>query len=911
MKFGLQTSLMSPLTCKYFGVWCAFAVFSTSAHAQVFWSNAGDINDLTALANAPESHAIPVRGRAVIFDVDALRLSLGSTAKASLSKRVLTLPDPKGASRDFVVERSGVLPRSLEARFPNLMVFRGFAQDDPTVTIRFEVDGDGISAQVLEPGTRWVIDSYPEIQSGLAISYYSGGNKRSAANRFCEFESEGASVKSQRDLVTHDSTAKRAAKGSGAQLRTYRLAVATTGEYGQYHGAEVESVLSAVTTTINRVVGILEKEMSISLVLVENNDQILFTDPLTDPFTGNNSPSVLIEESQTQIDLIIGTENYDVGHTFSTGAGGLASLGSVCNSTSKARGVTGSDLPSGDYFDVDFVAHELGHQFGGNHTYNGISQGCSTLQRNASTAFEPGSGSTIMAYPNLCGSDNLQNAVDPIFHSASFEEIYDFVSEGAGATCGVVEDAGNTPPSVNAGDDFHVPFGTPLVLSGSGEDVEQASISFLWEQRDLGDQAALSAPDDGEIPLFRVLTPSASPIRYLPALSSVIAGNYASDEKIPQLARDMDFRLSARDGVGGVSSDDLVINVSGSAGPFALSSPNGGDRVYETATITWDVAKTDEAPVSTDRVEMLLSINGGVSFDISLGTTANDGNETVLLPAGIKTTKARLQIKAVDNIYYDVSDGDFVVDSDRVIPPAPIRTQVVPASNGAVVTFLAGDDNGVEVTNYVTSCVTKPRSYSASPALAFNELSPVTSTISVTTPFTIESGDVIVPVDISHTWRGDVGISLTSPIGTSVILKTAMQTDSGQDVKGTYPDTLTPQQSLELFAGEEAFGIWTLDVNDAYNQDSGRLNSWGLIFTLPTTGTVVTASDISSPIYLEGMSNDETYECSITAYAGEEASETILIGDVTPSEGAPGLPVWMKFIADQSRASASQSGKDL
>ena len=443
-----------------------------------------------------------------------------------------------------------------------------------------------MSAQVLEPGARWMVDPYPKLKDGLAISYYSGKTKRVSHDRFCELESHAHDEDEEQHSAKKHFAAKAAAKSSGTQLRTYRLAVATTGEYGQFHGGETSSVLSAVTTTINRVVGILEKEMSISLVLIDNNDQILFTSPTTDPFTGNDDAGVLIDESQAQIDLIIGSENYDVGHTFSTGAGGLASLGSVCSATRKAQGVTGSSQPRGDYFDVDFVAHELGHQFGGNHTFNGSNGACTGGNRYYLTAYEPGSGSTIQAYPSLCGPDDLQNAVDPIYHSVSFDEMYGFVSEGDGAGCGVVEDTANTPPTVDAGNDFNVPYGTPLVITGSATDSEQSNLTFMWEQRDLGPQAALSAPDDGEIPLFRVLTPSDSPTRYLPELSAVLSGNYSSAEKIPQVAREMDFRLTVRDGVGGVSSDDIVVNVSGSAGPFALLSPNGGESVGETTTVT-------------------------------------------------------------------------------------------------------------------------------------------------------------------------------------------------------------------------------------------------------------------------------------------------------------------------------------
>ena len=384
--------------------------------------------------------------------------------------------------------------------------------------------------------------------------------------------------------------------------------------------------------------------MALSLQLVPDNDKILFTSVATSPFTGNNNASVLIDESQEQIDLLIGPANYDIGHTFSTGAGGLASLGSVCNPVRKAQGVTGSSQPRGEYFDVDFVAHEIGHQLGANHTFNGANGGCAGSTRNYLTAYEPGSGSTIQAYPSLCGVDDLQNAVDPFYHSESFEEIQTYITGPVGSSCGVVEETANTPPVVDAGSDYVVPKGTPIIVTGSASDAEQSEVTYLWEQRDLGSQAALSAPDDGEIPLFRVLTPTSSPTRYLPALSSVLSGNYSDTEKIPQVARDMNLRLTARDGAGGVNSDDIVVTVSGSAGPFSLLSPNGGEVVGESKTIRWDVSETDKAPINASQVEILLSTNGGVSFDTSLGLTDNDGLASVSFPGGIQSSSARIMI---------------------------------------------------------------------------------------------------------------------------------------------------------------------------------------------------------------------------------------------------------------------------
>jgi len=860
---------------------------SVSAQAEIFWQDAS-AGPLAETNQKMPSTKFPSEFRMVNFNLDSLGTALLKKQPGSVDPVIITFPEPDGGVRAFIIQRSDILPSALSARFPSVSAFKGFAVDDPTVSVRFEVTADGVSAQVLEPGNRWMIDPRPTVGQGMAISYYTKNLKKSSSQRYCEV---GSQLTDPRDevlaLKTADVMGSSVSKSSGEILRTYRLAIATTGEYGQYHGGQIASVLSAVVTTVNRVVGILEQEMSISLELVESNDQILFTSPTTDPFTGNNNASVLIEESQTQIDAIIGTANYDIGHTLSTGAGGLAALGSVCDGSSKARGVTGSGQPQGDFFDVDFVAHELGHQFGGNHTFNGASGSCSGANRNYFTAYEPGSGSTIQAYPSLCGADDFQNMVDPIYHSESFSEMYGFVSDGLDSSCGLSEVTNNTAPIVDAGLDYSVPRGTPLVLSGTAVDLEQSALTFLWEQRDLGQQAALSAPDDGEIPLFRVLTPSLNPERYLPGLASVVSGNYADEEKIPQVAREMDFRLTARDAAGGVGSDDTVLSVVASAGPFYLTSPNGGDDVGESKTILWDVARTDLPPISASEVEFFLSTDGGLSFNTSLGTAVNDGSATLTFPPGIETTSARVMVKAVGNVFYDVSDADFDLNSDRPVPPAPIQATVSTSNSGAVVEFLPGATNGLTVTSYEASCSAPSTSedfaYAVESGQPFNENLPISSTLLVDEELTISGGGLSVPVDIAHTYRGDVVLNLVSPLGSSITLKTNLGSDSGANVVGIYPDTLAPEESLDQFSGESSFGTWILEVSDAYTDDTGILNSWGLNFSIVTPGETITASEGESPIVLSNMTNGVTYTCQITAYAGTDQSEVVELGEVTPS----------------------------
>ena len=865
-----------------------FAMASASLSARVPWNDV-DRASVDAIVSQSKYASSSEKLRVVDLDLAGIKsLVSGAQAKANTGP-TLTLPAPNGGAMQFIIEPSGVLPEALRKKYPSIAAFKGYAVADPSITLRFELTDKGFSAQVLQPGSRWMIDPLAGGQKGLSVVYYTKDTKRSSDSHFCEVEGGVSDPKSQADFEKKLFAAKSitAAKSSGSQLRTYRLAVATTGEYGVFHGGQKSNILSAVTTTINRVTGILEKEMALSLALVPDNDKILFTSVATSPFTGNSNASVLIDESQEQIDLLIGPANYDIGHTFSTGAGGLASLGSVCNPVRKAQGVTGSSQPRGEYFDVDFVAHEIGHQLGANHTFNGANGGCAGSTRNYLTAYEPGSGSTIQAYPSLCGVDDLQNAVDPFYHSESFEEIQTYITGPVGSSCGVVAETANTPPVVDAGSDYVVPKGTPIIVTGSASDAEQSELTYLWEQRDLGSQAALSAPDDGEIPLFRVLTPTSSPTRYLPALPSVLSGNYSDAEKIPQVARDMNLRLTARDGFGGVNSDDIVVTVSGSAGPFSLLSPNGGEIVGESKTIRWDVSETDQAPINAAQVEILLSTNGGVSFDTSLGLTDNDGLASVSFPGGIQSSSARIMIRAKDNIFYDVSDANFTLDSDKPVPPAPTGTTLTPTDGGVSIAFAPGLDNGVPVTSYEVVCsaedVVDEYAYSTAPAIAIPDQGTIDSTISIDVDLTIQEGGVKIPVDITHSYRGDIILLLESPAGTTLRLKSSLGSDAGVNVEGVFPDSLAAEESLDTLVGETAVGDWKLTVTDFFEIDTGTLNSWGVTLSSVTPGDEVSNQGTSSPITLTGMQNDQAYSCEITAFAGSDPGETVAMGQVTPS----------------------------
>ena len=877
---------------RFFAIFCAtvftgIAPFASAADRLIagFWLGL-EVEASHGQSVVSNKHAL-AKGSSRLVRIDLRRLKSQVAAASSTSSFSIALPAPDGTEERFNLRASSVMPPGLAARYPSIKAYEGVSLDDPSVTIRMEITDKGLSAQILGPNKRWLIDPADDRDPEVSRSYKYGTSLGSKREPFCELDTRN-SASGWQSLSPKPTKGLRAKSTSGA-IKTFRTAVATTGEYGVYHGGTAEGVLSAVVATMNRVDGIFESELGISLELVDNNDLIVFTDTLTDPFSGNDDASVLIDESQVEIDARIGAENYDVGHTLSTGAGGLASLGAVCRAGFKAQGVTGSGRPEGDFFDVDYVAHELGHQFAADHTWNGSGGGCGPQQRGDDSAYEPGSGSSIMSYAGLCGADNIASAVDALFHHQSFEQIITYTTEGFGSACGIESDIGNTVPEVNGGADYVVPKQTPLVVSGSATDAQQVALQYSWEQRDLGPQAALTDPDDGRIPLFRMLPAASGGTRYLPALSTVVSGSTSLSERIPQIGRDMNMRLTVKDGVGGVQSDDIVVTVDGNSGPFVVVSPNGGERVGGSRTIRWDSAFTEQAPVSASTIDVYLSTNAGVSFDQLIGSVDNTGIATVSFPSGIQSTTARLMLRGADNIFYDVSDGVFELDTDRAVPSTPTAERIDAGDGQLTLVFAPGVGGTVVADNFEAYCATAstvtetPFSLDAV-ALPFDENSPITSELEVTEDFIIESDGLRVPVNITHTWRGDVIIDLTSPAGTTVRLKDNSLPNDGEDnVVETYPTTAAPSESLSAFEGESTLGTWTLAVSDFQTEDSGQLEAWGITVVSRSPQSEGTASATQSPITIGGLVNGEEYACTVTPVAEGWPGESVSFEPATPA----------------------------
>ncbi|MEZ6137234.1 MAG: cadherin domain-containing protein [Pirellulaceae bacterium] len=614
--------------------------------------------------------------RATEFDVFQLdRTTLESfletapllVATPAPQQPTLAVPVPDGSFLNFRFGDSPIMAPELAAKFPEINTYAGQGIEDPSATIRFDLTPAGFHAQVLSANGNFYVDPLHDGSSLYAV-YYAAGTFDLSDLKDLEHEDHDdvVHIAGRGDASTGPSTpnAGGIASRSGTELRTYRTAVAATGEYTTFHGGTVASGQAAIVTAMNRVTGIYETELSIAFELVANNDVLVFTDANSDPYTNNNGVAML-GENQTVVDARIGNANYDIGHVFSTGGGGVAALGSVGINGIKAQGVTGLPAPVNDVFYVDYVSHEMGHQFGGNHTFNADSGSCAG-NINPSTAMEPGSGSTIQAYAGICGNDDLQPNSDAYFHSISFDEMIAHVDQRI-PNVGSRRLTGNSIPFVSAGSDYIIPAGTPFVLTANGIDADVGQqLTYNWEQRDLGPQQDVNAGDNGASPLFRSWTATVENTRYFPRLQDLATATKTIGETLPTTNRTLNFRVTVRDnnvGGGGVNTDDTQVQVVNTGTPFAVTSPNTAvtwDGLSQ-QTVTWDVAGTTAAPISADEVSIYFSIDGGLTYPLTIAENLpNTGTADVFVP-NVDTTTGRVMVRAADNIFFDISDQDITV----------------------------------------------------------------------------------------------------------------------------------------------------------------------------------------------------------------------------------------------------------
>ncbi|MDN3655524.1 M12 family metallo-peptidase [Ferruginibacter paludis] len=644
-----------------------------SAQQKSLWS---DVAETKIRAAQGARMIVPRVYRTVALNQSTLKsllksLPMESSVAIRNSGKTITLPMPDGSYQNFRVVESPVMEPALMKKYPEIKTYSGQGIEDPAATVRFDWTPKGFHAMILSPKGTVFIDPYSKGDVANYISYYKKDFVPAGRKNFSE-EASGEDIlkmKSAPQKKVPDYAGKELVS-SGTQLHTYRLALAADHNYTTFQGGTKALALAAMVTTMNRVNGVYEKEVSVHMNIIAGDDALIYLTAAGDPYTASGACD-LRPQNQTNIDAVTGSANYDIGHLFAMSAGGCAVNNSVCNNSLKAYGVTGNSSPVGDPFDIDYVAHEMGHQFNCPHTWNGTQGSCSAGQYAAGSAYEPGSGTTIMSYAGICGSDDLQPHSDAFFASKSFDDIVAYTSTGTASACGVATPTGNNAPAVNAGPGgFTIPKSTPFTLTGSGSDPDGDPLTFEYEEFDLGPAGAPNSPS-GNAPIFRFFPPGNLPTRTFPKLSDILNNTQTLGEILPGYTRTLNFRLTARDnraGGGGVAYASVSLNVDGASGPFVVTSPNTAVAWCPGVhTVTWDVANTNVAPVNVANVKILMSSDGGNTFPtVLVASTPNNGSAPVTIPCTI-SNQARIKVEAIGNVFFDISNVNFTTGDN--IPP--------------------------------------------------------------------------------------------------------------------------------------------------------------------------------------------------------------------------------------------------
>ena len=594
------------------------------------------------------------------LDFSAAKSKLSSAPdrfKTNVSSVIMTFPDADGNFEDFYMFEATNFEPELQTKFPEIRSYVGVGVNSPTSILRISVDPRGINGMVFRADRRTEFFE-PLSQDGTIYAFFK-------SNRIKEKKPFTCSTPEEEIEMPSDLAGKAAYEvmASDGRLLTFRTAVSCTGEYAQYHGGTVAGAMAAINTTMTRVNGVYEKDFAIRMVLIGNNDAVVYLNPTTDPYTTNYNTQV-----QNTLTSVIGEANYDVGHLFVRAAdnGNAGCIGCVCVNGSKGSAFTAAEPPVGQVFDIDYVAHEFGHQFGGRHTFSHASEGPNFAQK------EVGGGTTIMGYAGIT-NQNAALASDDHFHAASIQQVQ---ANMVGKTCPTSTPITHGAPVVNAGVNYTIPRSTPFMLTGSATDIGGGNLTYCWEQFDTmeGTQTgAASAASETKAsgPNFRSYSPTTSPIRYFPRMSSILAGSrttFGSNiivEALSSVARTLNFRLTVRDnvvGLGQTNFANMVVTVDATRGPLEVTSQNSDGISYDPGsqqTISWNVNSTNTSTGGAN-VDILFSSDNGETWTTILANTPNDGSEVVTLP-NVLAPYCRFMVKASGNIFFNVNTSAFAV----------------------------------------------------------------------------------------------------------------------------------------------------------------------------------------------------------------------------------------------------------
>ncbi|PKV51990.1 putative secreted protein (Por secretion system target) [Aquimarina sp. MAR_2010_214] len=591
------------------------------------------------------------------------------------SNVIITLPTERGEFKEYRVKESSVLHPDLAKKFPDIKSYVATSVSGEGGVVHFSLGYNNFRAMIMKPDAT-ITNIKPSTSNSK--TYVVTSKTEGSASINCQAIDHAVRPFLEKSTKQAEKSNKARKDANDGRVRVYRMAIAVTGELSKIYTDKANvtngstqqrkaAVLAELNVLITRVNAIYERDLGTTFELVPNMDNSIFLDPVTDGFThGNTSASV--NEVQAILDAKIGNANYDIGHVLDSDGTGRGALRAVCVDSKKAEGATGAHpfTSVNDYFFVTFV-HEIGHQFGANHSFNNSCGG----NRLDEGAVEPGGGNTIMAYTGC--APNTANTQYLFFHAKQIDEMWNHIVSTAG--CGTTKSIGNSAPAASVGGNYTIPRSTPFILEGSATDANSADqLTYSWNQMDkeIAPMPPRATSTNG--PLFRYQPPTTSPKRYMPDLSTIKAGNASSEwEVTPSVSRMMNFRFTVRDnhpGGGNTDSKDAVITVSGNAGPFMITSQNTrfDAPVGSTQTVTWNVAGTTGNGVNAATVDILLSTDGGNTYPITLASAVpNDGSQQIIIPdneGGVN----RIMVRGTNNIFFDITNANFSITNGNLDP---------------------------------------------------------------------------------------------------------------------------------------------------------------------------------------------------------------------------------------------------
>lgn len=870
-KLTMKKTLLS-----FFALLCFTLIFGQKDN---LWTPAKNLTNKEIKAN---KRAISTP---TLFDLDVDKLkqivseSPRKTTKLSKSAVIVSFPISESEFQNFSIYKTSNFSPELEAAHPEIATYYGESIDGKSAKIYFSLSPLGLSSMQLRLGKEAIfVEPYDNNNSTYVV--YKKSDKGSSKNKFeC-----ATSAKSSTDGLKMG----KILSADDGLLRTYRLALSCTGEYTQYFGGTKALALAAMNNTMTRVNGVFENDFAIRLVLIPEQENIIFTSASTDPYSNANDGADGAWNTELMNVLHgttygIGDSKFDIGHLFgaSGGGGNAGCIGCVCNNSTtydateqwywyKGQGYTSpaDDVPSGDSFDIDYVAHEIGHQFGGNHTFT-------DSEEYTIAQVEPGSGSTIMGYAGITTED-VQAHSDPYFHAVSIQQITEYVKSTSGS-CSVNTPTGNNAPTANAGADFTIPKSTPFVLTGSASDSNGDALTYTWEQMDV-QNSTTSNPSATKTtgPAFRSYSPTTSPVRYFPKMSSVLngatttAGLELNVEVLPSVSRTLNFRFTVRDNKAngaGNAYDDMIVTVNSSYGPLTVTSQNAAGISYpqgSSQNVTWNVANTNTLAANVD---ILLSTDSGNTWSTLIAGTPNDGSQSVTIPS-ITSNTCRFMVKASGNVFFNVNTANFSITApDTEVPTAPTLSANNTTSTKTTLSWTGATDN-VAVASYdiykdgtlVANSTTSPYTVtglSASTSYVFtvkakdasNNISVSSNAVTVTTL----APDTEAPTTPSLSASGTTNVStnLTFTGATDNIGVTAYEIYKDGALIATVnnsPYTVTGLSASTTY-------IFTVKAKD----DAGNVSPLSNAISV-TTLAAPAATELYISEYYEGTSNNKVLE---------------------------------------------------